>query len=117
MKGKFIRNYHTLLIENHLEELERQFSAHFLTYFGKVLPLHYSYVDWLVIKLRPIRKQTILTSALNSDSINSEILIQTRTFVDLIQFLNYAQDLDFEIKYLDLERSGFQITGFSKRTE
>ena len=101
MKGKFIKTYHTLLIENHLEELEHQLSIHFLTYFGKILPLHYSYTDWLVIKLRPIRKQTISTSALNSDYINSEISIDTSTFVNLIQFLNYAQDLDFEIKYID----------------
>jgi len=54
-----------------------------------------------VIQLRPIRKQPSLSSGLNSDYIQSEILADTRNFVMLIQFLNYAQNLDFEIKYID----------------
>ena len=45
MKGKFIKTYHILLIQNHFEEFEHKLSIHFLTYFGKVLPLHYSYTD------------------------------------------------------------------------
>ena len=64
------------------------------------MPLNYSYLDWLVIKLRPIRKQTALTYGLNSDYIKSEILMDTRIFVSLIQFLNYAQHLDYKIDYL-----------------
>ena len=66
----------------------------------KLLAFNYYYLDWLVIKLRPIRKQPILQYGLNFDYIKSEILMDTRTFVNLIQFLNYAQHLDFEIKYL-----------------
>ena len=54
MKGKFVKTYHTLLIQNHFEEFEHKLSIHFLTYFGKVLPLQHSYTDWLVIKLRPL---------------------------------------------------------------
>ena len=100
MKGKFIKTYHTLLIQNHFEEFEHKLSIHFLTYFGKLLPLHYSHTDWLVLKLRPIRKQTFLQSALNSDYIKSEILMDTRSFVMLLQFLTYAQHLDFEIESL-----------------
>ena len=61
----------------------------------------YSYLDWLVLKLRPIRKQKILPYGLNSDYIQSEILADSRNFVTLIQFLNYVQNLDFEIKYID----------------
>jgi len=38
------------------------------------------------------------TYGLNSDYIKSEILMDTRIFVSLIQFLNYAQHLDFEIE-------------------
>ena len=101
MKGKFIKTYHTLLIQNHFEEFEHKLSIHFLTYFGKLLPLHYSYTDWLVLKLRPIRKQVSLSSGLNSDYIQSDILVDSRNFVALIQFLNYVQNLDFEIKYID----------------
>lgn len=100
MKGKFLRHYHSLLIPNNLEEFEDKVSNHFFSYFGKLLPLNYPQVDWLVLQLRPIRKQTALTYGLNSDYIKSEILMDTRIFVSLIQFLNYAQHLDFEIEYL-----------------
>ena len=41
MKGKFIKSYHNLLIQNNFEELEHKLSLHFLTYFGKLLPLEY----------------------------------------------------------------------------
>jgi hypothetical protein len=51
MKGKFLQDYHSLLVENRLEEFEQKFSSHFLISFGKLLPLKYSYIDWLVIKL------------------------------------------------------------------
>jgi len=101
MKGKFIKTYHTLLIQNNFEELEHKLSLHFLTYFGKLLPLEYSYLDWLVLKLRPIRKQKTLPYGLNSDYIQSEIITDSRNFVALIQFLNYVQNLDFEIKHID----------------
>jgi hypothetical protein len=100
MKGNFIQKYHFFLVSNLLDELEEKLSYHFLVYFGKLLPLNYSYLDWLVIKLRPIRKQTALTHGLNSDYVKSKIVMDPRNFVSLIQFLNYAQDLDFEIEYL-----------------
>ena len=110
MKGKFIKTYHTLLIQNHFEEFEHKLSIYFLTYFAKVLPLHYSYTDWLVLKLRPIRKQVSLPSGLNSDYIQSEILVDSRSFLALIQFLNYVQNLDFEIKYID--QSPYRVVVF-----
>ena len=100
MKGKLLQKFHLLLISNYLEEFEEKLSLHFLVYFGKLLPLNLSYLDWLVIKLRPIRKQIIPRGGLNSDYIKSEIVMDTRPFVSLIQFLNYAQHLDFEIDYL-----------------
>lgn len=100
MKGKVLQNYHLLLGENRLEEFEQKLSSHFLISFGKLVPLNYSYLDWLVLKLRPIRKQIFIQSGLNSDYIKSEILIDTRSFVMLLQFLTYAQHLDFEIESL-----------------
>ena len=48
-----------------------------------------------------MRKQKTLPYGLNSDYIQSEILADTRNFVMLIQFLNYAQHLDFEVQYID----------------
>lgn len=49
MKGRFLRDYHLLLISNNLEEFETKLSKIFLTNFGKILPLHFSYLNWLVI--------------------------------------------------------------------
>jgi hypothetical protein len=65
MKGKFIQDYHLLLVLNNLEKFEHKLSNHFFYYFGKLLPLNHSYLDWLVSKLRPIRKQQIPQSGLN----------------------------------------------------
>ena len=66
MKGKFIKTYHILLIQNNFEEFAHKLSIHFLTYFGKVLPLHYSYTDWLVIQLRPPAKTNIFLNSFKS---------------------------------------------------
>jgi hypothetical protein len=84
-----------------LEEFEQKLSSYFTLYFGKLLPLQHYYLDWLVIQLRPMRRQSCLQSALKSDYIQSEIKSDSRKFVMLIQFLNYVQHLDFEIKYID----------------
>jgi len=100
MKGKFLQNYHLLLVKNRLDEFEQKLSSHFFFYFGKLLPLHFSYLDWLIIKLRPIRKQLIFQSGLNSDYIKSDISLNIKTFVMFLQFLTYVHDLDFEIEYL-----------------
>ena len=100
MKGKVLQQYHLLLVENRLEEFEQKLSSQFFISFGMLLSLQFSYLDWLVLKLRPIRKQTFLQSVLNSDYIKSEILMDTRSFVMLLQFLTYAQHLDFEIESL-----------------
>ena len=43
---------HLLLVENRLEEFEQKLSSYFFFYFEKLLPLHFSYLDWLIIKLR-----------------------------------------------------------------
>ena len=100
LKGRVLCEYHLLLVDNQFEEFEQKLSSHFLVSFGKLLPLNYDYLDWLVLKLRPIRKQTFFQSGLNSDYINSEILMDTKNFIMFLQFLTYAQYLDFEIESL-----------------
>lgn len=100
MKGKLLQNYQILLVENHLDEFEQKLSSHFLVYFGKLLPLQFSYLDWLVIKLRPIRKQSILKYRLNSDYIKSEIYLNIKIFVMFLPFLTYVRHLGFETGYL-----------------
>jgi hypothetical protein len=101
MKGKVFQQYHLLLVENRLEEFEQKLSSYFTLYFGKLFPLQDSYLDWLVIQLRPMRRESCLQSALKSYYTQSEIKSDSRKFVMLIQFLNYVQHLDFEIKYID----------------
>ena len=123
MKGKFIKTYHTLLIQNHFEEFEHKLSIHFLTYFGKVLPLQYSYTDWLVIKLRPLRKQTFSLMGLKIDYLRSGSF-QNNTdsykFCTLLQFLVYAQTLNYKIDSLgttSYRLVQFRVQDFLKYTK
>lgn len=97
MKGNFIQNYHSLLVSNNLENFEQELTKHYFYYLGRTLLIKYFYLDLLISRLRPIRKKIISQGFLNTDYIKSEINVDTKTFVILIQFLNYAQYLDFEI--------------------
>lgn len=94
IKGKSLEKSYNLLVLKSFEEMELILTKRFLSYFGKLLPLEYYYLGWLVFKLRPIRKQNNFQIGLNSDYIWSEIALNPKT---LIQFLNYAQNLDYTI--------------------
>jgi hypothetical protein len=100
MKGKFLQSYHSLLVSNNLKNFEQRLTKHYFHYLGRTLPLRYSYLDWLAIRLRLMRKKITPHFFLNSDYIESEMNLDTKTFVMLIKFLNYVQYLDFEIQYL-----------------
>ena len=103
MKEKFLQEYHSLLVESRSEEFEQKLSSHFLISFRKLLPLKYSYTDWLVIKLRPIRKSSIPQYSLNKDYLESKsfyLLSDPKKFVMLLQFLTYAQQLNFKTDFL-----------------
>lgn len=110
MKGKLIRNYHLLLVENNFSEFESKLSSHFFTSFGKLLPLQYSYLDWLVVKLRPMQKRLSCIESFNSDYIKSEIQNDPKTFITFLQFLNYAQSLDYDQK--DIENISYRVVTF-----
>ena len=97
IKGRSLQKSYNLLILNNFEEMELNLTKRFLLYFGKLLPLQDSYLDWLVFKLRPIRKQNNFQLGLNSDYIRSEIDINPKNFIQFIQFLNYAQNLEYTI--------------------
>ena len=87
MKRKFLPKYHLLLVSNRLEEFQQKLSSHFLISFGKLLPLKYSYIYWLVIKLRPIRKLSIPQYFLNTDYLESKsfyLLSDPKKFVMLL---------------------------------
>lgn len=99
MKGQFLRKLHLLLVSNRLEEFESNLSQRFLCSLGKRLPLHYSYLDWLVVQLRPIRKKKLFSSTLRLDylsPINSSSDIDCKNFFNFLQFIVYAENLDYE---------------------
>ena len=103
MKEKFLQEYYLLLVGNRFEEFEQKLSSHFLLSLGKLLPLNYSYLDWLVIQLRPIRKYSIPQYFLNMDYVESKSLYLSsdpKKVVMLLQFLTYAQPLDFKTDFL-----------------
>ena len=107
MRGKFIRNYQRLLVSNCLEEFESSLSYSFLSKFGKLLPLSHSQLDWLVLKLRPFRKQKFSSTALKSHyirKIDYQTSLDRKNFFTLLQFLVYAQTLDYEIDSLKSTR-------------
>lgn len=112
-----------MLIENNLEEFENKLSKRFLYNFGKTLPLHYSYLDWLVVKLRPIRKQKFYSSALKLhyiQTIDFTSTIDRQQFFTLLQFLVYAQNLDYEIDSLGstyYRRVVFRVQDFLEYTK
>lgn len=117
MKGKWIQNFHDFLVSNRLEEFEEKLVSHFLVSFGKLLPLEFSYLDWLTVKLRPIRKQPHFPVAFNSEYIDSEIIMEARSLVSLLQFLKYARSLDFETDSLGdvrYRKVVFQLQDFFK---
>ena len=123
IKGKFIKTYQTLLIQDYFEEFEHKLSLHFLTYFGKVLPLHYSYTDWLVIKLRPMRKQRFYLTGLKVDylkPLSFQDNIDPYKFCTLLQFLIYVQTLNYKIDSLgntSYRLVQFRVQDFLKYTK
>ena len=73
MKGKFLQKYYSLVVENRFQEFEKKLLIPFLIYFGKLLPLYHSDIDWLIVKLRPRRNQQIHQLDLKTDYRNSEL--------------------------------------------
>jgi hypothetical protein len=104
MKGEFLQKHHLFLVSNTLDEFEQKLSSHFLVYLGKLLPLNYSHLDWLAIKLRPIRKRSILQYGLNLHYVQKsgfQLFNDRKNFISLLQFLVYAKTLDYKIGYLE----------------
>jgi hypothetical protein len=122
MKGRFLRYYHSLLVSNSLEEFENQLSRRFLNYFGKLLPLSYSYLDWLVVKLRPLQKQNFSLVGLKLDYLTTmefQPPENCQEFFYFLQLLSYSQNLDYEVNSLSSSKSKhsayFRIVTFRVR--
>jgi len=120
IKGKFGGEYHSLLVSNELQEFEQKLSAHFFSHFGKLLFLGYSYTDWLVFKLRPIRnrKQNPLPKGhglkveyLQTQDFKKES--DRKSFFIFLQFIVFAETLDYEKYYL--KTTPYRIVSFQVR--
>ena len=85
MKGQLLRKYHSLLISNCLEELENLMCEGFLRHFGKLLPLEESFTDWLVVKLRPLRKQKLSFATFHSHYLEEKI--DKEFYIELLKTL------------------------------
>jgi len=97
MKGRFIREYHSLLVSGNLKEFETKLSKSFLNNFGNKLPLRYSYLDWLAFRLRLIRNQKLFSSGLKLHYIQPMDYLSVKDrqqFFTFLQFLVYAQNLE-----------------------
>ena len=104
MKGKPLREYFVLLMEDNFEEFEQKFSLHFIVSFGKLFSLDSVYLGWLAIKLGLIRQYKIPKWYLNSHYIgfnNFNSFENRQGFFNLLQFLVYVNDLDYTMGNLD----------------
>lgn len=100
IKGKFLFGLHHQLVNKNFNHFEDKVCSKFIRFFAKILPLQHHYVDWLVLKLRPIRKRINRCALLKADYLENEINMDTHNFVKLIKFINYAQQLDYRREYL-----------------
>lgn len=104
MKGNFLSEYSNLLFLNRFEELEKKLSFDFFLYFGKLLPLQFDYLDWLVLKLRPIRKEPLSLLGFKYHYVSKiEFFheMDRKNFYTFLQFLVYIQTLEYEIDSLE----------------
>lgn len=105
MKGRFLEKYSSLLTLNCLEQFEHKLSKQFLLSFGSILSLNYSFVNWLVKKLRPAQKQKLYLSGLKIEYLDFyqtdfQLSIHRKNFFNFLHFINYIQTLDYEIDSL-----------------
>ena len=124
IKSRAINKYTLLfLLEKNLEEFEKELTYDFIDFFGKRLPLEYSYFDWLVSFMRPIRKQKIPLVGLKTDYIQTESFSNhnsRKQFYMLLQLLIYVQELEYQKGFLgsvSYRRVTFQVKDFLKYTK
>lgn len=77
-KGKKLLNVQSLLIFQQFQQFEQECSSRFYNYLGKLLPLEYSYLDWLVDTLR-LERTKLVQSTGSQFGINSDYIKPTIT--------------------------------------
>ena len=82
-------------------KFEDKLCLDFIMQFGKLLPLKYSYLDWLVYELRGFRKvkKRLTESGMKTDYIGKKdffTLNERKNFWKLLQFLNFVEELTYQ---------------------
>lgn len=93
---------YSLLALKDFEQFENQLSNTFIENWSAILPLYFSYTDWLVCQLRTMRDLKINTD-FKTDYIQNKVVfknLERTNFLNLLYFLNYSQSLDYEIDSL-----------------
>lgn len=123
LKGRASEEYHSLLVSNRFEDLEHKLSLEFLEKFGKLLALNYPYLDWLLVQLRPLRNQEVTERSVKTDYItimDPNLLTHHKHFYNLLQFLTYVQDLEYQVGDLgstSYRQVKFRVRDFLKYTK
>lgn len=103
------------LMTDRLDELEESVSLQFSQNFAKLLPLQYSYTDWLAVHIRTIRKQRDSLSNWNSEDLQPNRISDSKTFITFLQFLNYIQNRDFKVENEELGGISYRRVRFDVR--
>lgn len=114
MKGRFLKKFNSFFMGDDLETFERELSSHFFTYSKKLLPLNYLYLDWLMLKLRPIFVAEIPKNYLHSNYVYKntfELLSDQKDFLRWLKLRLYVQKLNYIPD--PLHTSGFRQLVFS----
>lgn len=127
MKNKFIKNYNSLMVENRFDQMEFELVDHYISYFGKLLPLKFPYTDWLSRKLRPIHpnnriniKPPLPTDYMKSEDEIEKIDSKKLVLFFFLKFLKFVKELDYksetfgESSYRKIE---FKVKDFVKICE
>jgi hypothetical protein len=101
LKNQSLKKYSQLLTTQKINEFEKSTILNFYKYFFEILPSNI-HTEWLVIKLRPIRKLPDLLRGkfLKADYIQERILIEPKSLVHLIKFINYLDTLESHTKFI-----------------
>jgi len=106
------QKYHGLLVSKQFEKFEDSLCLDFIKEFGKLLPLQYSYVDWLVEELRKFRKvnKKLTESGMKTNYIVKKkfpTLDERKNFWNLLRFLNFIEELNYQTDSLGTTKYRF----------
>lgn len=75
LKSRALVQSQNLIFLDKLQDFEHQPSFEFINQFSKLLPLQYSYMDWLVYKLRSLKKRGKGTTKLTQKVLKTDYMV------------------------------------------